>query len=303
MRIILQQGYTKEELLEFKETVYVNIIKNMKSLVDAVKRFNYPLSSEENEKRAARVAAIEDNMLLSVNKVWSSDLAKDIEHLWSDDSIKKAYKRKNEFQIGDSAEYYFNDLARINMPDYVPTLQDALRTRLKTTGIVETTIKFDDYTVKVIDVGGQRNERKKWIHCFDGVTVVIFVVSLSEFDQKCYEDDTTNRLQESLHLFEETINNKWFINTPFLLYMNKMDLFKEKCETVDLSTVFEDYTGGKKVEEASKFLCDKYLSLNKNKDRPVHVFCTTATDSETLRSVFMETKKLLLSLPTKKIEL
>lgn len=49
MRIILQQGYTKEELLEFKETVYVNVIKNMKSLVDAVKKFNYPLASEENE--------------------------------------------------------------------------------------------------------------------------------------------------------------------------------------------------------------------------------------------------------------
>jgi len=51
MRILLQQGYTKEELMEFRETVYVNIIKNMKSLVDAVKRFNYQYSSEENEVR------------------------------------------------------------------------------------------------------------------------------------------------------------------------------------------------------------------------------------------------------------
>lgn len=87
-------------------------------------------------------------MLLSVNKVWSLELAKDVEQLWADESIKKSYKRKNEFQIGDSAEYYFNDLSRIYAPDYVPTLQDALRTRLKTTGIVETTIKFDNYTVK-----------------------------------------------------------------------------------------------------------------------------------------------------------
>jgi len=115
------------------------------------------------QKRAARIAAIEDNMLLSVNKVWSPELASDVKHLWDDEIIKKSFKRRNEFQIGDSAEYYFNDMDRINTPDYVPTVQDALRTRLKTTGIVETTIKFGDFTVKVIDVGGQRNERKKWV--------------------------------------------------------------------------------------------------------------------------------------------
>lgn len=299
MRILLQQGYTKEELMEFRETVYVNIIKNMKSLVDAVKRFNYQYSSEENEKRAARIAAIEDNMLLSVNKVWSPELASDVKHLWDDEIIKKSFKRRNEFQIGDSAEYYFNDMDRINTPDYVPTVQDALRTRLKTTGIVETTIKFGEFTVKVIDVGGQRNERKKWIHCFDGVTVVIFVCSMSEFDQKCYEDDTTNRLLESLQLFEETCNNKWFVNTPFILFMNKMDLFREKIERTDLQSVFDDYKGGKDTEAATKYIVNRYTSLNKNKERSMHVFFTTATDSECLRTVFEETKKVLLALPTK----
>ena len=44
------------------------------------------------------------------------------------------------------------------------------------------------------DVGGQRNERKKWIHCFDGVTAVIFVVGLSEYDQCLVEDGVTNRM-------------------------------------------------------------------------------------------------------------
>lgn len=85
--------------------------------------------------------------------------------------------------------------------------------------------------------------------------------------------------------------------------MNKMDLFKEKVESVDLADAFPEYPGGKDVEKASKFLMDKYMGLNKNKERPVHVFCTTATESDSLKNVFMETKKLLLSLPTKKLEL
>ena len=122
---------------------------------------------------------------------------------------------------------------------------------------------------------------------------------MSEFDQKCYEDDTTNRLLESLQLFEETCNNKWFVNTPFILFMNKMDLFKEKIEKSDLNSVFEDYSGGKDTDAATKYIVNRYTSLNKNKERSTHVFFTTATDSECLRTVFEEFKRVLLSLPTK----
>lgn len=55
----------------------------------------------------------------------------------------------------------------------------------------------------MFDVGGQRNERKKWIHCFENVTAVLFVAALSEYNQVLYEDETQNRLVESLQLFDE----------------------------------------------------------------------------------------------------
>lgn len=47
---------------------------------------------------------------------------------------------------------------------------------------------------EMYDVGGQRNERKKWINCFEGVTAVIFVAALSEYDQCLFEDSTVNRM-------------------------------------------------------------------------------------------------------------
>jgi hypothetical protein len=40
-------------------------------------------------------------------------------------------------------------------------------------------------------VGGQRSERKKWIHCFEDVTAIIFCVAMSEYDQVLHEDETT----------------------------------------------------------------------------------------------------------------
>ena len=58
-----------------------------------------------------------------------------------------------------------------------------LRTRVRTSGIVEEKYIIDEVTFVMYDVGGQRNERKKWIHCFDNVTAVIFVAAVSEYDQ------------------------------------------------------------------------------------------------------------------------
>lgn len=73
----------------------------------------------------------------------------------------------------------------------MPTEQDILRTRVKTTGIVEVHFSFKNLNFKLFDVGGQRSERKKWIHCFEDVTAIIFCVAMSEYDQVLHEDETT----------------------------------------------------------------------------------------------------------------
>jgi len=45
----------------------------------------------------------------------------------------------------------------------------------------------------MFDVGGQRSERKKWIHCFENVTSIIFCVALSEYDQVLLEESNQVR--------------------------------------------------------------------------------------------------------------
>lgn len=45
----------------------------------------------------------------------------------------------------------------------------------------------------MFDVGGQRSERKKWIHCFENVTSIIFCVALSEYDQVLLEESSQVR--------------------------------------------------------------------------------------------------------------
>ena len=117
-------------------------------------------------------------------------VADDIRLLWRDAGVQAAVRRAREFQLNDSAVYYFNAIDRMSLPTYVPTDQDILRSRVKTTGITETTFQVGELTYKLFDVGGQRSERKKWIHCFENVTALVFLVSLSEYDQMLYEDES-----------------------------------------------------------------------------------------------------------------
>ena len=49
----------------------------------------------------------------------------------------------------------------------------------------------------MFDVGGQRSERKKWIHCFENVTSIIFCVALSEYDQVLLEESSQASAQDA----------------------------------------------------------------------------------------------------------
>ena len=139
---------------------------------------------------------------------------------------------------------FLSNVGRFEDPEFIPTVNDVLQARVRTTGIEEAEFDVLDFQFRMLDVGGQRSERRKWIHCFDCVTAVIFTTSLSEYDQTLREDDGQNRMKESLLLFQEIRNSPWFRAVPFILFLNKIDLFQEKITRVSLDTCFpEDWKG------------------------------------------------------------
>ena len=84
--------------------------------------------------------------------------------------------------------YFFPDLDRLFDPAYQPNEQDIVHTRARTIGITETVFHLRDHEMLMVDVGGQKSERRKWIHCFQDVTSILFLVSLSGYDQCLIED-------------------------------------------------------------------------------------------------------------------
>ena len=73
----------------------------------------------------------------------------------------------------------------------------------------------------MFDVGGQRDERRKWIQCFNDVTAIIFVTACSSYNMVLREDPSQNRLRESLDLFKSIWNNRWLRTISVILFLNK----------------------------------------------------------------------------------
>lgn len=109
----------------------------------------------------------------------------------------------------------------------------------------------------------QRTERKKWIHCFEGISTIIFCAALSDYDQVSPEDKFQNRMAESLFLFESVINSRWFARTSVVLLLNKLDVLKAKLPKAPLDKYFPDYAGGQDVNKAAKYILWRFLQVNR----------------------------------------
>jgi len=114
------------------------------------------------------------------------DIADTLSSLWCNPAVQEAVQRSCQFQVNYSAVYYFNSIECMASPSYLPTNWDILHSPLKTTGITKTVFKIGELMYKLVDAGGQKGGWRKWIHCFENVAAVVFLVSLSEYDQTSY---------------------------------------------------------------------------------------------------------------------
>jgi len=276
---ILQEngGYKKEELQAFIPIIRSNLLVQMQVMLHAAETLGIQVNLVEERNRVLNHGMF----------TWSDELGNSLKSLWNSKAIQTTFERRNEFQLNDSAGYFFEQIDTLIQKDYLPTEQDALHCRVTTTGIEEATFMYG-FPFKMIDVGGQRTERRKWIHFFDKIlNAIIFCVSLSEYDQVLREDSTQNRTHESLKLFHEVANNPYFRTTPIILFLNKIDLFREKfCKKhIDITRAFPDYTGGFEEQTALEFIRHKFNQQNlQPKEIYTHVTC--AVETESMRIVF-----------------
>ena len=292
MKILHLNGYTEDEKLQYKQLIWKNTIESIHTLINAVARLN--INIDDTLRRSDIIQHIKSINSNDINTNKLPYIHELIHTIWCDRGIQRCYERSNEYYLLDSAQYFISESARTFSESYIPTDQDILRTRVATTGIIETSFEIANKKYSMYDVGGQRGERRKWIHCFENVTAVMFIASLSEYDQVLAEDRTRNRLNESLDLFEGIINLPWFEHTPIILFLNKNDIFTDKIKSIDLGIFHPQYVGGLNYNNALQYIQNLYFQRNTNNQKTIYCHVTDATDTTNIQFVWKSTKHIIL---------
>jgi len=288
-------GFSEEEVTDYTAAVHTNTLISMETLVRQSRILSGAMPQcamkPENEQIAtAVIAAAEDGGLMT------PEIATAVSQLWTDPGIKATFDNRAKFQLpASSADYFFDHVQEYVQANWIPSKQDMLHCRVRTTGIMECKLEYENFHIKVVDVGGQRSERKKWIHSFENVHCVLFVAAISEYDQQLFEDEKMNRVTEALSIFADICNNQYFTESSMILFLNKSDLFREKIAKVPLTTCFKDYNGPANDYDAGwKFIRDKFLDLRQDSNKEIYVHLTCATDDGNVKFVFSSVRDIVV---------
>ncbi|KAL4252694.1 P-loop containing nucleoside triphosphate hydrolase [Abortiporus biennis] len=212
----------------------------------------------------------------------------DMKALWNDSVVREVVKRRR-VKLDDSAEYFLNNIDRITARDYEPSDNDVLRARLRTLGVHEYRLVFENTNVGrewiIYDVGGSRTTRSAWLPYFEDAHAILFLAPISCFNEHLAEDPKVNRLQDSFVLWKSIVSAKLLADCAIILFMNKYDLLEKKLKSgVQINHYLTSY--GDRDNEAgtfSKYLRTKFKEImreNAPKPRMFYAFTTSVIDKK-----------------------
>lgn len=284
LKVMYGAPLSEDERKRIMTHIFSNMKQTIKILCEKVPELNLSAHFRNENARIQFLELYDQQLYLE------ESLARCMKGLWNDEAIQLAWQQRSKFFVLESSQYFLDRLDLLVRPGYVPTDRDVLMARVRTAGIIKETFIFDGRPYWIFDVGGQRNERRKWIHCFQEVSAVIFVAALSEYDQNLFEDSAMNRMMEAIQLFDEVCNNSYFTDSTMILFLNKSDLFNEKIQKVPITGVehFRDYSGEPHDSKAScDYFRERFLKRNRHPlGKQVYVHVTCATDIDNIRTVF-----------------
>jgi len=298
MKVLHREGFTVAERQRLLPAVYNHVLASISAIVAALDHLNIALHDDSLRADVDVIKGMGSTAHWS-HQVWLSTCK-----LWADAGVQQCFSRSNEFQLNDNADYFFNKLAEIGCEDYLPSAEDIFRARIQTTGIFECKFDVGSSVFNMVDVGGQRSERRKWIMCFQDVKAILFVVAISAFDQTCREDMRKNRLEEDLDSLRATWNHRLLLHVSFILLQNKIDILAKKIQSpcFNLARYFPEYTGDASYTSVTSFIQDKFMAVDETPlaartacKRRLYPHHLCAVDTDLVKLVFRDVQNIVLN--------
>lgn len=322
MRILHEDTpFSEEEKKQKIQEIKRNIKDSMATILAAMTVIDPPVNVAEPANAAKREWLLEQIQACpnSDEFTYNDQFYDYVEDLWKDAGVIACFERSNEYQLIDCAKYFLEKVSTVRKEDFSPSEQDILRARVLTSGIFETKFRVDKVKFHMFDVGGQRDERRKWIQCFNDVTAIIFVAASSSYNMVLREDNTQNRLREALDLFRSIWNNRWLRTISVILFLNKQDLLEDKIKSGKsrLEDYFPEFVhymvppeaqpeidGGadREFTRAKYFIRDNFLQLSQQSSQGdskqhsghhCYPHFTCAVDTENIRRVFNDCRDII----------
>uniref|UniRef100_A0A6B2L7Y3 Uncharacterized protein n=1 Tax=Arcella intermedia TaxID=1963864 RepID=A0A6B2L7Y3_9EUKA len=182
--------------------------------------------------------------------------------------------------------YTHEKLSQVFSPGYLPSKEDIIRFRIRTTGICENSWEQEGTKYTLIDVGGPRSERKKWVHCFSDVQQVIFVVDLWNSIWP-YSDQGE---PESFFIWKELVTSRWFPGSSFTLLFNKWDFFQKYIREDNFEAFRKQFPmKHANVVSCAREIANLYLAeLGSQKVKVVFTTATSDADFDPLRKIILD---------------
>ena len=287
MQILNTEGFSKAERQMYQRIISENIISSINTLISEFETAGTSLVNENTGQ------AIDEFKQLMANRSFALDLSEESQllalsqRIWSDSMIQEIFELcRDQLECPESMALLLSEVDVICCEDFVPTNKHILHSRLRTTGVRTLTFFYEKVPIQIIDVGGQRSERRKWIHHFDDVELLLFCAAVNEFDMVHSEDNTRTAMEESLEVFRSIINSPWFQSKTIVLFLNKVDLLQAKLAKVPVTDYFDDFDGDPKSEkDVLLAIKTRYLSCDEQKGRKIFTFNTCATNTENIEYV------------------
>jgi len=293
MKVLHKDGFSQSELDKYRAILPINALGSMQQI----------LAGYVEACAVSKKMRIKSKMKEHFDKVRSAEeltpeVANSIEILWNFDEINMVFESRTDYHINvpSACPYYFTNAKRFADRDYVPTNEDIFNAKVRTTGATDIVFETGCVEFTLVDVGGQRSERRKWLHCFDDVTSVLFLTALDEYDMVLEEDQKQNRLQESLHLFTQVSSSQFFEQSSWILFLNKNDLFIEKIKKYPLHKFFSDISEKdvSDYESSLAYITQKYVAAFRGPG-PLYHFATCNIDTRATEKLFVALRDTIIT--------